>query len=41
MNDMDYDIKIKRVKENEFRIQVYVKETKVLDYHYYQKGNNG
>ena len=41
MNDTDYDIKIKRVKENEFRIQVYVKETKVLDYHYYQKGNNG
>ena len=40
-NDTDYDIKIKRVKENEFRIQVYVKETKVLDYHYYQKGNNG
>ena len=41
MNDTDYDIKIKRVKENEFRIQVYVKETKVLDYHYYQEENNG
>lgn len=41
MNDTDYDIKIKRVKENEFRIQVFVKETKVLDYHYYQEENNG
>ena len=41
MNDTDYDIKIKRVKENEFRIQVYVKETKILDYHYYQEENHG
>ena len=40
MNDTVYDIKIKRIKENEFRIQVYVKETKVLDYHYYQEENN-
>ena len=41
MNDTDYDIKIKRVKENEFRIQAYVKETKILDYHYYQEENHG
>lgn len=41
MNDTVYDIKIKRMKENEFRIQVYVKETKILDYHYYQEENNG
>lgn len=41
MNDTVYDIKIKRVKENEFRIQVYVKETKMLDYHYYQEENHG
>lgn len=38
MNDTVYDIKIKRTK-NDFRIQIYVKETKVLDYHYYQEGN--
>ena len=40
MNDTVYDIKIKRINDNEFRIQIYVKETKVLDYHYYQEGNN-
>ena len=40
MNDTDYDIKIKCIKDKEFRIQVYVKETKVLDYHYYQEENN-
>ena len=39
MNDTGYDIKIKCIKDNEFRIQIYVKETKVLDYHYYQEGN--
>ena len=39
MNDTVYDIKIKRINDNEFRIQIYVKETKVLDYHYYQEGN--
>ena len=39
MNDTVYDIKIKRINDNEFRIQIYVKEIKVLDYHYYQEGN--
>ena len=40
MNDTDYDIKIKRINDNEFRIQIYVKETKVLDYDYYQEGTS-
>ena len=40
MNDTDYDIKIKCINDNEFRIQIYVKEDKVLDYHYYQEESN-
>ena len=27
------------IAQNEIRIQIYVKEIKVLDYHYYQEGN--
>lgn len=38
IDDTIYNIRITRVKEDECRIRVYVKNKKVLDYIYYQKG---
>ena len=40
MNDNIYDVKISNVNRNEYRIRIYVKEKKVLDYTYYQEENH-
>lgn len=40
MNDNTYQIKITNINENEYRIRVYAKEMKILDYNYYQEGNH-
>ena len=40
MNDNTYQIKITNINENEYRIRVYTKDMKILDYNYYQEGNH-
>ncbi len=40
MNDNTYQIKITNINENEYRIRVYAKDMKILDYNYYQEGNH-
>lgn len=34
-----YTVKIKEIKENQYRMRIYIKNTKVLDYTYYKGAN--
>lgn len=40
MNENMYIIKITNIDQNEYKIRIYAKDTKVLDYNYYQEENN-